>query len=462
MKIRWILIIAVLILCHSPNLQAAVGAAITEDYDRLGLTPPVFSIAEVQRAFRERARALHPDWVDSLDTEQAFVHLRKSRDRIVLDLQDLGYEEPTHLFSKFKGLLVDSVASRDEEIMEAILRIPAIRESYERTSLLSALTPSMFHEVFLARSARLAHRLEQAPNLTNYLILVKSWEGHVESPSGSDWLYREEVSFYRKLFDMNALGSGTANFSNAISTWRYSSKGIRQNLLEILQARIFNDPIGPLEIRIIGLGLENQEYFSVLDLLDHLLKDPSWTERVADTSPKALFEKLRLRIILQDKNPEVLTRAPLLIERAEKLFPWCKDATLIRFLDMKLPESFQGGWWPHSSALVIMRNSLRFQTVFQAPELLDAIAESLTPGGLYLADAEAAEGVAHGINAYQEDHFSYHPYARLFGPPFQIGIAHSDYETWVFPKEQLLLGPGKVCADALSTQFAGHLVSKKR
>ncbi len=462
MKVRWILVIVGLVLWHSPCLQAAGSAAIAEDYDRLGLVPPVFSISDVQRAFRERARALHPDWANSQDTEYDFVRLRKSRDRIIFDLQDKGFEEPTHMFSKFTALLTATTSSRDEEILQALLRIPAIRESYERTASLASLGSSVFHEVFLARSARIAQRLDQAPNLTNYLILVKSWEGQAESPSGDHWLFREEVSFYRKLFDMSALGSGTANFPDSLSSWRYSSKSINQNLLDILQSQIFNEPVDPLDIRIIGLGLENQEYFSLLDLLDRLLKDPSWIGRVANPSPNALVQKLRLRIILQDKNPDVLTGVSRLIERAEKLFPWCKDATLVRFLDMKLPENFQGAWRPQSSALVIMRNSLRFQTVFQAPELLDAIAESLAPGGLYLADAEAGEGVAHGIGAYQRDDFSYHSYAQLLGKPFQIGVANSDYETWVFPKEQLLLEPGEVCADALGTRSVGELVPKKR
>ncbi len=112
------------------------------------------------------------------------------------------------------------------------------------------------------------------------------------------------------------------------------------------------------------------------------------------------------------------------------------------------PGSFEKAWPKDSVAMVVMRNSLRSKTYHKAEELLDQIAKSLVPGGLYLTDGDAMWGIELGVKSHAERGYSRESYARLFEMPYQVG--EGDPETWVFAKRKKLLTRAEVCAETLT------------
>jgi curved DNA-binding protein CbpA len=417
---------------------AAYGAT-DGDYALLGLSRSErLTQTEIESAFRQQARTAHPDNKgESASSSHEFIALRAAYLRILAEYLERSPEpgEVAAVFQNYKEMGQIQVSILDD-LFVALKNIHELRDEWGKSLIaIDELSPHSLREIFQARAAKLDWYLKSKKNLTNYLIYLRSLAQPSKDAGSRSGSFLQEAEFYKKLLSPAGQGSGTAPYSNPMDVELRRGGRLRATLAQLIEERLQQNPTDLLYIRIVGLGSTSGEYVSLMKLLDQILK-----EVVAPGKATESVQKLGLRILLYDKNLEVLKTAQSVIQEIETGYAWAKGTASTHFTDMKIDEAFEA-WKPGSTALVISRNSLRFQTWFEAAGFLDSGAKSLIPGGVFVVDLQAGAPMVDLISNFKKDRFSRRQFPRILDSPETIGLVSSDAEALMFMRRKIFLPP---------------------
>jgi len=268
----------------------------------------------------------------------------------------------------------EEVAARIRELLPNHCALVFLKEASAGASEPLNVKPKYLVEFFQARAARINFTLEEYEYFLQGGIrgeLLPQYPGvHV--------FFEQEIELLRQVF-RSYHGSGQKDFDTAFyfeNLYRQFKQAWGAWLLKRLNE---NQPM--TAIRIVGLGRGITEPPWILKVTQEVLKD-----RIDEAT-----QKLGLQLHLYDKRPEVLENASIVASGLESKYPWAKGRIHVSYLDMTMGATSE--WEEGTTGLVITRNSLRRDIFRDAEPFLHNVNRSLSKGGFFLVDWEAANAI---------------------------------------------------------------------